>query len=153
MSTEGPEIGAVAPDFALESAGGTVRLSDQRGRKVVLSFYNEDATPTCQQQTVSFKDEYGTLEELGAKVLGISVDDLESHRRFVERLEGLPYPLLVDAGAEVARRYGVADETGRRARNAVYVVDENGVVALKIVPYLPAKPEHFMAVFEAVGLE
>jgi peroxiredoxin Q/BCP len=101
------EEGTEAPDFELASDdGGSVRLSDLRGKSVVLYFYPKDDTPGCTLQASNFRDVYGELQAKGAVVLGVSRDSESSHRRFKEKY-GLPFTLLSDPEAETADRYGV----------------------------------------------
>jgi peroxiredoxin Q/BCP len=100
------EVGELAPDFALPDQEGRLhRLSDYRGRWVVLYFYPKDDTPGCTKEACGFRDEKGRLEELGAVVLGVSADDVESHKRFAEKYH-LNFPLLSDPAKEVIRAYG-----------------------------------------------
>ena len=99
-------MGRPAPEFELlDDAGRAVRLADLRGRPVVLFFYPEDDTPVCTQQACSFRDAFTDLEGLGAVVLGVSPDSVESHAAF-RRKFGLPFRLLSDPGNKVAKRYG-----------------------------------------------
>lgn len=100
----------------------------------------------------SFGAENETLRELGARVVAISSDSIESHRRFLERLGDLPFPLLADPDLAVARRYGVADESIQRAIRAVFVIDPDGTIRRRIAPYSPAAPTQFLEVFEALGV-
>lgn len=100
------EAGDTAPDFAMKDQDGTLhRLSDYRGKTVVLYFYPKDDTPGCTKQACSFRDNHDAIEETGAVVLGVSVDDADSHLKFREKYD-LPFPLLVDEGAKVSTRYG-----------------------------------------------
>ena len=113
------EAGDRAPDFALPDEDGTVhRLSDYAGRTVILCFYPKDDTPGCTTQACSLRDNYEALQAASAVVLGVSTDDADSHRRFRAR-HALPFPLLIDAGAEVATRYGAWGEKTLYGRKAV----------------------------------
>ena len=112
------EAGDRAPAFTLKDQDGrTHRLRDYRGRTVVLYFYPRDFTPGCTKQACSLRDSETEILEAGAVVLGASTDDADSHQRF--RAEySLRFPLLVDAGAKVATRYGAWGEKtlyGRRS--------------------------------------
>src|SRR5690606_38744344 len=89
--------------------GNSHRLEDYRGKTVVLYFYPKDDTPGCTKEACSFRDNFGEIEEAGAVVLGVSVDDATSHQKFREKYE-LPFPLLVDDGAKVATEYGAWGE-------------------------------------------
>jgi len=101
------EEGEPAPDFELTSdAGDTVRLSDLRGKPVVLYFYPKDDTPGCTTQACGLRDAYGELEREGAVVLGVSPDSEKSHVKFKEKYD-LPFTLLADTDHAVAEQYGV----------------------------------------------
>jgi peroxiredoxin Q/BCP len=119
-------VGDAAPDFELPGTGGrTYRLSDYRGRKLVLAFYPGDFTAVCTKQFCSYRDNSERLDELGADVLGISPQSVESHERFTEE-KRLNVPLLADEDKSVAKAYGVL--AGPMVRRAIFVVDEEGIV-------------------------
>jgi thioredoxin-dependent peroxiredoxin len=107
-------------------------LSEHRGEIVVLLFYPGDETPVCTKQFCSYRDT--GLEGLGATVVGISAQDLESHQRFTTH-HGLTVPLLADADKKVARAYGVSIPVVG-TRRAVFAIDEQGVVRFKHVHML-----------------
>ncbi len=118
--------GDPAPDFSLPGTGGkTYRLADYRGRKLILAFYPGDFTTVCTKQFCSYRDQGGRLEDLGADVLGISPQSVDSHERFAEE-KRLNVPLLADEDKSVARAYGVL--AGPLVRRAIFVVDEEGIV-------------------------
>jgi thioredoxin-dependent peroxiredoxin len=118
--------GDPAPDFELPGTGErTYRLSDYRGRKLILAFYPGDFTAVCTKQFCSYRDQGDRLEGLGAEVLGISPQSVGSHERFVEE-KRLNVPLLADEDKQVARAYGVL--AGPMVRRAIFVIDEEGVV-------------------------
>jgi len=120
------DVGDAAPDFELPGTGGrTYRLSDYRGRKVVIAFYPGDFTVVCTKQFCSYRDEGERLDRLGADVLGISPQSVESHERFSEE-KRLSVPLLADEDKSVARAYGVL--AGPMVRRAIFIVDEEGIV-------------------------
>lgn len=98
--------GSIAPDFSLtDQHGNTIRLSDYRGRWVVLYFYPKDMTPGCTQEACSFRDAHADFEQEGIVVLGVSADDVQSHRKFADKYE-LPFPLLADTEHTVSEAYG-----------------------------------------------
>jgi peroxiredoxin Q/BCP len=120
------DVGDAAPDFELPGTEGkTYRLSDYRGGKLVLAFYPGDFTAVCTKQFCSYRDEGERLDGLGAEVLGISPQSVESHERFVKE-KSLNVPLLADEDKEVARAYGVL--AGPMVRRAIFVIDEEGIV-------------------------
>ncbi len=119
-------VGDPAPDFELPGTGGrTYRLSDYRGRKVILAFYPGDFTAVCTKQFCSYRDQGERLDDLGAEVLGISPQSVDSHERFTEE-KRLNVPLLADGDKEVARAYGVL--AGPMVRRAIFILDEEGIV-------------------------
>jgi peroxiredoxin Q/BCP len=129
------EEGKPAPNFELESdAGETVRLSDLRGRPVVLYFYPKDDTPGCTRQACGIRDTWGELGQRGAIVLGVSPDSTKSHARFKAKYE-LPFTLLADPEHAAAEAYGVWVErtmAGRRylgIERSTFVIDADGNVA------------------------
>jgi thioredoxin-dependent peroxiredoxin len=120
------DVGDAAPDFELPGTEGkTYRLADYRGRKLILAFYPGDFTTVCTKQFCSYRDEGERLDGLGAEVLGISPQSVESHERFVKE-KSLNVPLLADEDKEVARAYGVL--AGPMVRRAIFVIDEEGIV-------------------------
>src|SRR5947209_3784647 len=121
-----PQVGEPAPDFELSGTGGAFRLSDHRGERVVLLFYPGDNTPVCTRQFCSYRDRAEDFAGLGATVVGISAQDLDSHNEFVAK-HGLNVPLLADLDKSVARSYS-AYAPGLGVKRAVVVIDEDGIV-------------------------
>jgi thioredoxin-dependent peroxiredoxin len=124
--------GTPAPDFELATdTGETVKLSDLRGKQVVLYFYPKDDTPGCTTQACGIRDTYGEFESAGAVVLGISPDDVGSHEKFKQKYS-LPFTLLADDGHKVAEEYGVWGEKKYMGRTymgvdrSTFVIDEDG---------------------------
>jgi thioredoxin-dependent peroxiredoxin len=132
------QVGDTAPDFtAVTDEGKRVKLSDYRGKRVVVYFYPKDDTPGCTTQACSFRDNYVQLEERNAVVLGISPDSQESHQKFKIKFN-LPFTLLVDEDHAIADAYGAWGEKtnfGKTSMGVIrsqVVIDENGkVVATK----------------------
>ncbi len=128
------EEGQPAPDFELTSdAGEEVKLSDLRGKPVVLYFYPKDDTPGCTTQACGIRDAYGEFERAGAVVLGVSPDDESSHVKFRSKYD-LRFTLLADTDHSVAERYGVWGEKSFLGRTylgvsrSTFVIDTDGTV-------------------------
>jgi peroxiredoxin Q/BCP len=128
------EKGSQAPDFELRSdEGATVRLSDLRGRRVVVYFYPKDDTPGCTRQACGFRGAYGAYEEKGVAVFGISPDDEASHAEFKAKF-GLPFTLLADPDRVAAEAYGVWGEktfAGKKTTGIIrstFVIGPDGTV-------------------------
>jgi thioredoxin-dependent peroxiredoxin len=124
--------GDFAPDFELlDDSGKKVKLSDFRGKKVVLYFYPKDDTPGCTTQACGFRDHYPAIEERDAVVLGVSPDDAASHRKFKTK-HNLPFQLLVDSDHRVSELYGVWGEKSTAGihhqgiTRSHFVIDEAG---------------------------
>jgi len=133
------EEGKPAPDFELRSdAGETIRLSELRGKPVVLYFYPKDDTPGCTTQACGIRDAYAEFEQEGAVVLGVSPDDEKSHGKFREKY-ALPFALLADTDHRVAEQYGVWGEKKYMGRTYLgvkrwtFVIDKDGNVK-KVFP-------------------
>jgi peroxiredoxin Q/BCP len=128
------ETGTEAPDFALpDQDGTTVRLSELRGRRVVLYFYPKADTPGCTTQACGIRDRSGEYADAGATVLGVSPDAVKDVKRFHDK-QSLNFTLLADEGHEIAEQYGVWAEKSMYGRTywgalrATFVIDEEGVV-------------------------
>jgi thioredoxin-dependent peroxiredoxin len=129
------EPGTIAPDFEMQDASGkTWRLSDLRGRKVILYFYPADDTPGCTAQSCDFRDASPNLDAAGFTILGVSPQGADSHRRFAEKY-GLQFPLLIDEGLATTRAYGAYKDLGNyedvplRVKRSTFVIAEYGVKA------------------------
>ena len=144
---------AAAPDFTLKDGeGNDWRLSEQRGRVVVLLFYPGDETPVCTRQMCSVRDNWEQYRETGAEVVGISTDSVESHRKFAEH-HSLPLRLLSDPDRRVAETYGAKSWLPGRAARAVVVIDAGGRVrhnrAQPLSLFRPKDDEVLAAIREA----
>ena len=149
-----PEVGDQAPDVTLPTTDGDTTLSDLMARgKVLLAFYYEDATPLCSNEISMLRDDYEVVRELGAAVVAVSADGVESHRAFAERLGGVPFALASDEKLEAARAFDVVDDGGKRSRRAVFVIEQGGRIAHVERWFQPGNPIQYGAIFRALGLD
>ena len=122
------KINESAPDFTLPGGDGKQwRLSDHRGKVVVLLFYPGDETPICTRQMCSVRDRWDDYVATGAEVVGISTDSVESHQKFSEHHK-LPLRLLSDANGDVSKLYGARSLIPGKVARSVFVIDANGIV-------------------------
>lgn len=123
-----PVVGTAAPDFSLPDQNGKQRsLSDWRGKWVVLYFYPKDDTPGCTEEACTFRDDLEQLSAMDAQVVGISIDTSESHKAFADKYH-LPFPLLADAKADVAAKYGALSDwlVIKLAKRYTFLINPNG---------------------------
>jgi peroxiredoxin Q/BCP len=127
-------MGDEAPDFeTVDDQNNRVKLSELRGKRVVLYFYPKDDTPGCTRQACGFRDNYSSVEGKNSIVLGVSPDDAESHQAFKSKFS-LPFPLLVDPDHTIAEAYNVWVERERDGNKFMgiarssFVIDEQGKV-------------------------
>lgn len=127
--------GDKAPDFTTRDQNGNpVKLSDLKGKKVVLYFYPKDMTPGCTAEACDLRDNYKVLQKQGYEVFGVSTDDEKRHRKFIEK-ERLPFRLLADTDKSVHEKYGTWIEKSMYGRKymgtarVTYVIDENGIIS------------------------
>lgn len=139
-----PKVGEAAPAFSLPDQTGTTRsLDDYRGRWLVLYFYPKDDTPGCTTEACNFRDDIFKFREAGAEIVGVSLDDVESHEAFAEKYS-LPFPLLADADHAVATAYGVLTKMGPMsfAKRETFIIAPDGTIALH---YAKVKPDEHSA--------
>lgn len=147
-----PARGDLLPNPTLQCADGTIALHELLGDgPLLVLFYREDATPSCTTQLCAFRDEWELIAELGASVVAISADGVESQRRFAEA-QGFPFRLFSDPELAAARAFSVADEAAKRSERAAFVAGADSVIRLAIPFYQPTNLDHFQAVFEALGV-
>jgi thioredoxin-dependent peroxiredoxin len=121
-------VNSPVPDFALKDGNGADwRLSDHRGKVVVLLFYPGDETPVCTRQMCSLRDRWDDYRATGAEVVGISSDSVESHKNFAAHHK-LPLRLLSDSDGAVSRLYGARSLIPGRVARSVFVIDGNGIL-------------------------
>ena len=144
-ATEQPAVGSVAPEFELSDQTGQLHsLEDYRGQWVVLYFYPKDETPGCTTEACEFRDNIFEFRDLNAQVLGVSLDDVDSHRQFAEN-HSLPFPLLADTEGRASDAYGVKTRMlGMTvAKRQTFIIDPDGNVAKH---YETVKPEGHSAI-------
>jgi peroxiredoxin Q/BCP len=120
------KVGDTAPDFSsVDQNGKPVKLSDFKGKPVVVYFYPKDDTPGCTKEACNFRDNYKDYEKVGVKVLGISVDDPHSHKKFEEKYK-LNFTLVADHEKKISENYGVLGD--RSAKRVTYLIGKDGKV-------------------------
>ncbi len=138
------KVGDIAPWFeGTDYQGNTIKLSDFKGHKLILYFYPKDNTPGCTAEACSFRDEYQKLLDMGYKLVGVSPDTAESHRKFTEKYQ-LPFPLIADTEKEIVRKYNAWGEkklygkTYEGVLRKTYVISEDGKIE-KIIEKVKTK--------------
>lgn len=128
------KAGDQAPDFeGPTSDGSRLGLKDFAGKKnVVLYFYPKDDTPGCTREACSFRDNLQSIRGMGAEIVGVSLDSIQSHDRFAKKYT-LPFPLISDKDKRIATAYGVLKDLGLSTNRVTFIIDKNGKVA-KIFP-------------------
>jgi peroxiredoxin Q/BCP len=139
------EVGAKAPNFdTTDQDGKNVSLSDYKGKKVILYFYPKDDTPGCTKEACAFRDNFPEFKKLNVEVLGVSVDDENSHKKFAQKYN-LPFTLLADTNKHIVEAYGVWGEknmygkTYMGTNRVTYLIDESGNIA---AVFPKVKPEN-----------
>lgn len=133
-------VGDKAPDFlGVNEKGEEIRLSNYKGRKIVLYFYPKDSTPGCTAQACNLRDNYQSLRDAGYEVIGVSVDSEKSHVRFIEKNQ-LPFTLVADTEHKLVEQFGVWGEKKMCGRTymgtfrTTFLINEEGVVERIISP-------------------
>lgn len=126
--------GGKAPDFKLKNQNGeTIKLSEQKGKKIALYFYPKDDTPGCTKQACSLRDGFSELEKAGITVYGVSMDTETKHQKFIAKYD-LPFDLLIDENHAIADKYGAYGEKKFMGRTfdgilrKTFLIDENGKI-------------------------
>jgi len=125
------KAGDAAPDFAaVNEDDEPVKLADFKGKRVVLYFYPKDDTPGCTEEACKFRDDIFKLQSLGAQVIGCSVDNTQSHAEFAAKHQ-LPFPLMADVDAQVARSYGAVTNllVAKFAKRYTFLIDPQGIIS------------------------
>jgi thioredoxin-dependent peroxiredoxin len=147
-------VGQKAPDFTvLNDKGEKVKLSDFKGKKVVLYFYPKDDTPGCTKEACAFRDGISAIKKKGAEVLGVSTDSVESHQKFKKKFD-LNFALLADTDKKIVDDYGTWKEKSMYGRKymgierTTFVIDEQGKIS-HIFPKVKVD-QHYQEVLEAL---
>ncbi|MDH5621177.1 MAG: peroxiredoxin [Gammaproteobacteria bacterium] len=131
IANDQPVVGAVAPQFELADQDGLLRsLEDYQDQWVVLYFYPKDDTPGCTTEACDFRDNIFAFHDLNAQILGVSLDDMDSHKSFAES-HGLPFPLLADTEGATSAAYGVKTRMFGMtvAKRQTFIIDPDGKIA------------------------
>lgn len=128
------KVGDAAPDFSVNDQNGNdVKLSDFKGKKVVMYFYPKDNTPGCTAEACNLRDNYQALQKAGYEVLGVSKDNVKSHTKFIDKFE-LPFTLLADTELDIHEKYGTWVEKSMYGRKymgtarVTFLIDEKGII-------------------------
>lgn len=134
------QVGDKAPEIlGLNEKGEEIRISDYKGKKVVLYFYPKDMTSGCTAQACNLRDNYDELRNAGYEVIGVSIDDDKSHRKFIEK-NRLPFPLIADTEQKLVQEFGVWGEKSMYGRKymgtfrTTFIINEEGVIERIILP-------------------
>ena len=148
------KIGQKAPDFTtLNDSGEKVKLSDFKGKKIVLYFYPKDDTPGCTKEACAFRDGIGEIKRQGAVVLGVSTDSVQSHEKFKKKFDQ-NFPLLADTDKKIVEAYGTWKEKSMYGKKymgierTTFIIDEQGKIS-HIFPKVKVD-EHYDEVVKAL---
>jgi peroxiredoxin Q/BCP len=140
IANDQPAVGSPAPEFELADQTGQLHsLEDYRNQWVVLYFYPKDETPGCTTEACEFRDDIFAYRDLNAQILGVSLDDVESHKAFAEKYS-LPFPLLADTEGEASMAYGVKTRMfGMQvAKRQTFIIGPDGAIAKHYEKVKPA---------------
>ena len=134
------QVGDKAPEgLGINEKGEEIRLSDYKGKKIVLYFYPKDMTSGCTAQACNLRDNYSELRKTGYEVIGVSVDNEKSHQKFIEK-NNLPFPLIADTDKKLVEQFGVWGEKSMYGRKymgtfrTTFIINEEGVIERIITP-------------------
>ena len=142
------KVGDKAPDYlGTDQDGKEIRLSDYKGKKVVLYFYPKDATPGCTSEACNLRDNYELMLKRGYVVIGVSIQDEKSHKKFIEK-NNLPFPLIADVDKKLNETFGVYGEKKMYGRTymgtfrTTFIINEEGVIEEIFTPKQIKVKEH-----------
>ena len=133
-------VGDYAPDFEAESTIGKIKLSDFKGKNVVLYFYPKSFTPGCTRELQRFVELYDEFKKFNTEIIGVSADSITTQKRFAEKY-GAKFPLVDDKQKKIIETYGVLNEKGTSAQRVTFIIDSNGKV-VEILSKLKKAEEH-----------
>lgn len=149
-------VGDKIPDIlGINQDGKEVKASDYAGKKLVLYFYPKDSTPGCTAEACNFRDNFYELRHAGYEILGVSVDDEKSHKKFIEKQE-LPFPLISDTDKKLVETFGIwAEKTlaGKKymgTLRSTFLINESGIVERIIGPKEIKTKEHAEQILELI---
>lgn len=145
-------VGKEAPDFSLEGTTGRLGLKDLKGSWSIIFFYPKARTSVCQSEVVGFNAEFEDFSSLGVKIVGISVDDLETLKSWADELGGLQFPLLSDASHTVSEAYGVFSEKDGLAYRGLFILDPEGRIRYQVIqePFFGRSSEEVKRIIQAL---
>lgn len=142
------QVGDKAPEvLGINEKGEEIRLSDYKGKKIVLYFYPKDMTSGCTAQACNLRDNYPDLRKAGYEVIGVSVDNEKSHQKFIEK-NNLPFTLIADTDKKLVEQFGVWGEKSMYGRKymetfrTTFIINEEGVIERIITPKEVKTKEH-----------
>lgn len=142
------KVGDKAPDYlGTDQDGKEIRLSDYKGKKVVLYFYPKDSTPGCTSEACNLRDNYELMLKRGYVVIGVSIQDEKSHKKFIEK-NNLPFPLIADVDKKLCEEFGVYGEKKMYGRTymgtfrTTFIINEEGVIEEIFTPKQIKVKEH-----------
>lgn len=142
------KVGDKAPEIlGVDENGKETRLSQFKGKKLVLYFYPKDMTSGCTDQACNLRDNYAELKKQGYAVVGVSINDEKSHRKFIEKNE-LPFPLIADTDKQLVEKFGVWGEKSMYGRKyfgifrTTFIINEEGVIERILTPKEIKVKEH-----------
>lgn len=142
------KVGDKAPDYlGTDQDGKEIRLSDYKGKKVVLYFYPKDSTPGCTSEACNLRDNYELMLKRGYVVIGVSIQDEKSHKKFIEK-NNLPFPLIADVDKKLSETFGVYGEKKMYGRTymgtfrTTFIINEEGVIEEIFTPKQIKVKEH-----------
>ncbi len=149
------EIGSKAPEIlGRDQDGKEIKLSDYKGKKLVLYFYPKDSTSGCTTEACNLRDNYSELRKAGYEVVGVSVDDEKSHNKFIEK-NGLPFPLIADTDKMLVEQFGVWGEKSMYGRKyfgtfrTTFIINEEGIIERIFTPKQIKVKEHAEQILKA----